>query len=246
MTHGMGAGMGVALIRHGATPGNALHRYVGAGTDEPLAPGVFERLRDAAPALERSLASRPRTVVTSGMLRCRQTAAALFPKAAQAEDPELREMRFGRFENRSASEMEHDAAYRFWVEGGCRGPVPGGEDPAAFRDRCCAAFEAHARRAQAQGRGLLVLVVHGGTIRAIIERMGRPPCSFFEIPVPSACCWLGAWSPAPPGGGKSVLRDLSLLEFPYDGFSHAHPAPAAGSCNPSAFPSVIESEASRA
>lgn len=186
----------VALIRHGSTPGNALHRYVGGDTDEPLAPGVFERLRAAGPTLERALAVRPKALVTSGMLRCRQTATALFPTVAQVEVPGLCEMRFGRFENRSACDMKDDDAYRAWVEGGCRDAVPGGEDPDAFRERCCAAFEACVQGARARGRGLLVLVIHGGTIRAILERLGVPQRPFFEIPAPSACCWLGSWEAA--------------------------------------------------
>ena len=34
--------------------------------------------------------------------------------------------------------MEHDAAYRAWVDGGCAGRCPGGEDRAEYTARVCA------------------------------------------------------------------------------------------------------------
>lgn len=49
--------------------------------------------------------------------------------------PEWRETDFGIFEGKTAQEMEEDPDYRAWVDSGCRGPVPGGEQLAEFQAR---------------------------------------------------------------------------------------------------------------
>lgn len=216
--------MRVALIRHGSTAGNLLHRYVGARTDEPLTPEAECGLRAASGVLAERIGT-PDALVTSGMLRCRQTAAALFPGAAQTHDARLREMDFGRFENRSYRELEHDAPYRAWVDGGCEAPVPGGEDPAAFRSRVRAAITELVARAAGEGALLLALVVHGGVIRAALSGNGGSPGlagaaspGFFDVPAPSACCWVADAAPVagPLPGTVPVLTRPRMIAYPYD------------------------------
>lgn len=82
----------------------------------------------------------PEKVYITALQRTRQTAERLFPQARLVVVEDLGEMNFGRFEGRSAAEMEEDPSYRAWVEGMCRGQCPGGESLPAFSRRVCRAF----------------------------------------------------------------------------------------------------------
>lgn len=151
----------IYLIRHGATRYNEEHRYQGI-TDVPLSPAGRTALKRADFC--------PETVYVSPLSRARETAAILFPGAKQIVIPDFREMDFGIFEGRTAAEMERDPACRAWVEGGCTGRCPGGEGWAEFSERTSAAFDQLMENAPDP----LVIVAHGGTQMAVLERYGRP------------------------------------------------------------------------
>ena len=182
--------MTVYLLRHGATAFNAEHRYLGR-TDIPLSPEGLKELRRADIS--------PQTVYVSPMRRAKQTAAVLFPEAEQIEAPDLREMDFGAFEGRNYIEMEHDAAYRAWVDGGCLGPTPGGESKAGFSDRVCKAFAALVDKTLAEGQPMLVILAHGGTQMAVLERYALPRRDYYD--------WLG-----PLAGGFVLKTDADTWD----------------------------------
>ena len=174
----------ILLLRHGATPGNALHKYIGA-TDEPLSPEG----RAALAGLRYPAAD---SVYISPMLRCRQTAELLFPGADLRVVEDLREMDFGVFEGRSFREMEQDTDYSAWLASNCEAPIPGGETKADFTQRCCAAFDGvlaqdHAPR--------LSFLVHGGSIMAILSRYGRPRRDYYDWAVDNGRGFLLEWDP---------------------------------------------------
>ena len=171
--------MKVWLLRHGATVYNDEHRYQGR-LDAPLSPQGLSALRRAD--------LDPGVVYISPMLRARQTAAVLFPEAELVEIPDLREMDFGVFEGRSYQELADDPAYRAWVKGGCIDQTPRGESRAAFSDRVCEVFAALVDAALDVGESQLVILAHGGTQMAALERYALPRRDYFQ--------WLG-----PPGGG---------------------------------------------
>lgn len=168
--------MQVILIRHGMTAGNAQGKYIGR-TDEPLSPEGI--------ALAQQMGSDPavRTVYVSPLRRTQQTAAILFPSAQQIIVDDLREMDFGDFENRNFAQMEHDEAYRAWVEDGCTAPCPNGEGREEFSHRVCAAFSEIIMEAAARGEETVVFVVHGGTVMAVMERFARPKGEFYSYGV---------------------------------------------------------------
>lgn len=176
--------MQVILIRHSMTPGNAEQRYNGR-TDEGLSPEGI--------ALAQSIGCNVdvhRVYVTS-LRRTQETAVILFPKAQQIVAEDLREMDFGDFEGHSFAEMEHNAAYRAWVESGCRTACPNGESRKDFSDRVCTAFEAIVKDAAAREEEDMYFVVHGGTIMAIMERFGRPLQDYYSYGVKNCqgyCC----------------------------------------------------------
>ncbi len=66
-------------------------------------------------------------------------------------DPDLRECDFGQWENRSYRDLKDDPAYQAWIDSQGTLPFPGGEDPEAFRKRCCAAFERCIARCRREG-----------------------------------------------------------------------------------------------
>lgn len=181
--------MTVYLLRHGRTAYNDGRRYQGRRTDVPLSP-------EGEGALVKADFS-PEAVYVSPLCRARQTAARLFPDARQIAVDDLAEMDFGAFEGRAAREMESDAAYRAWVDGGCLGRCPGGEDLAEFSKRVRRAVGALVERAAERGEETLALVAHGGTVMAAMARFALPERGYFD------------WN-APCGGGYALEYDAAL------------------------------------
>lgn len=155
--------MRLVMMRHGATAGNAERRYVGRRTDERLSD------EGRAQCLRAGIVPAVRTVYASPLLRTRETARLCFPQARVVPVPGLEEFDFGVFEGRNAQEMEHDEAYRAWVEGGCVGRCPGGESRATFVARSNAALVELLRQAARAGAPEVVVVAHGGTIMAALS-----------------------------------------------------------------------------
>lgn len=157
----------VWLIRHGKTEWNKTGQYQGQ-TDIPLSAEGAAELVPADFAPER--------VYVTPLCRTQETAKILFPTAEQIVVHDLREMDFGAFEGRTYKDMENDADYRAWVDGSCRGSCPGGEDLPEFSGRVCAAFETLMSE---RGESDIVIVAHGGTQMAIMERYALPKLDYF-------------------------------------------------------------------
>lgn len=179
--------MKVWLLRHGTTVYNDEHRYQGRG-DIPLSAQGLANLRRAEIA--------PPVVYVSPLRRAKQTAAVLFPEARLVDVPGLQEMDFGAFEGRNYQEIADDPAYRAWVEGGCTGQTPGGESRAAFSNRVCGAFAALVDAALDAEESQLVILAHGGTQMAVLERYALPRRDYFD--------WCG-----PLAGGFILETDAS-------------------------------------
>lgn len=163
--------MRIELIRHGETAYQAEGRYQGR-SDVPLSGAGRRALRPAARAVD--------TVYVTPLRRTAETAAILFPQAAQVAVDALREMDFGVFEGRNYQEMAEDPAYRAWVDGGCLDACPGGESKDAFCGRVCPAFAALVDEALGRGAAELVIVAHGGTQMAVMERFAEPRRAYFD------------------------------------------------------------------
>lgn len=159
-------------------------QYIGR-TDEPIT--------EAGIALARKEGFDPnvRTVYVTPLRRTQQTAAILFPNAKQIVADDLREMDFGDFEGRSFSDMEQDAAYRAWVDGGCLEPCPNGEGREAFSKRVCTAFQKIVADGLRLGDEQLFFVVHGGTIMTIMDCFAQPKQDYYSWSVKNCqgyCC----------------------------------------------------------
>ena len=70
--------------------------------------------------------------------------------------------------------MEHDADYQAWVKANCESKCPDGERKDDFSERICNAFSSLVDKALADGEELLVILAHGGTQMAAMERYVLP------------------------------------------------------------------------
>ena len=159
----------VTLIRHGETIWQAEGRYQGV-SDIPLSSSGAAKLCPAEYC--------PDVVHVTGLMRTAQTAAIIFPEARQVCVPGLEEMDFGVFEGKNYRELTGRRDYQNWVDGGCLGTCPGGENKAGFCRRVCAAFEE--LMAENADEPELTLVAHGGTLMAALERYGWPKRDYFD------------------------------------------------------------------
>ena len=107
-------------------------------------------------------------------------------RKADIEPKTVKEMCFGSFEGRNYIEMEHDPDYLAWVAANCESPCPDGETKASFSERICRAFSALVDKALADGEELLVILAHGGTQMAALERYALPHKDYYEWCGPNA------------------------------------------------------------
>lgn len=174
----------ILLIRHGMTAGNMEKRYIGR-TDQPLCDIGAAQAKALAPCLPRC-----DFLFSSPLLRCRQTAAMLFPGQTACVIPELRECDFGIFEGKDAAALAGNPAYDNWLATNCTAPIPEGEDVSAFKARCAKAFAHTAFRLPKNS--VAAFVLHGGCIMAILERFARPRGKFYDFHLGNcryvACC----------------------------------------------------------
>lgn len=184
----------IALIRHAPTAGNEIGAYIGR-TDQPLSAAGEAQARAFLPPPADKVACSP-------LLRCRRTAQLLYPQAEAEVWEGFAECDFGKFEGKTAAQLEGDADYLSWLESGGRSPFPEGEAPEAFVRRTVAAFEAYANALPDGCRA--ALVVHGGSIMAVLSALALPRRSFYEWHVPN----LGGYVLALGDGAPEVAKKL--------------------------------------
>ena len=186
------------LIRHGMTAWNAEKRYIGKA-DLPLTEAGIARLKAKWPQ-----SPCCRYLYASPALRCLQTAEVIFPGRTVSIVPGFRELAFGYSEGKTAAEMAGDPLYEEWLDSGGSGQIPGGESMSDFVERCTGSFrnrvieiERNQRENESCGSEgyLAALIVHGGTIMALMSALGYPPRSFFDTMLECggflACRWDG-------------------------------------------------------
>ena len=171
--------MKIYLYRHAPTQGNLVRQYLGS-TDQPLCPEGI--------ALAKSIAGQPcptaAKVYTSTLCRTAQTANILFPDVATVPVQQLCEMDFGRFEGKTYDELKDNPDYRAWLESGQSTSCPGGEKRDAFVARCVTAFRDILSREMAAGSSEVFMVLHGGTLMAVLSELALPEKPYFEWHVP--------------------------------------------------------------
>ena len=181
------------LIRHGKTAGNLLGRYIGSRTDEPLCDEGREGLAGKQlPEVER--------LYVSPMKRCVETAEILWPgfdRKKMQKVTDLRECDFGDCENKNYKELSGNGDYQAWIDSNGTLPFPNGESMDAFKSRCLEAFARIVEEVSGAEQEWIAsgktgtfragIVVHGGTIMAILEQYGYPKAAYFDYQVKNGC-----------------------------------------------------------
>lgn len=211
--------MKVYLIRHGETKGNREKRYVGT-TDEGLLPEGIQALAEKRmPAAVR--------VYASPLRRCRETAGILYPDFEPVVVEELRECDFGKFEYKNYEELNGDPDYQRFIDTMGESGFPGGEDMKSFQQRCVLGLEKvlerEAARMQAKEKeqkepeknrqeldGAVALVVHGGTIMALLDRFSVPHRDYYDWQVKNGCGY--EVNLVKSGDGGISMRDIAALD----------------------------------
>ena len=160
------------LIRHGMTYGNSMKRYIGA-TDEPLC-------EEGRKMLKSKNYPKPDMVFVSTLRRCVETAQILFPDSRLQMIGELEECDFGEFEGKNYLELSANPKYQTWIDSGGMLPFPGGESREECRMRQLQGFEKGIMRCIKAGASSAAFVIHGGTIRNIMETYAIPHRTFYD------------------------------------------------------------------
>lgn len=174
--------MEIFWIRHGETPSNKEHRYIGGRTEESLSKegrSFLEREKEAGRYPKAEL------LFSSPMKRCLETGALLYPDQESRKIEAFREMDFGAFEGKNYQELNGNTAYQAWIDSNGTLPFPEGESREDFICRCREGFFEMLREIE----GLcsknvgekgpigekteiplkIAAVVHGGTIMALLS-----------------------------------------------------------------------------
>jgi broad specificity phosphatase PhoE len=148
----------LTLVRHGQSEANA--RGVMCGRSDPPLTDVGRR---QAAALAAAL-PRPTRLITSPLVRARETAAVFATDVAAEIDPRWTEMDYGALDGQPMTALDGDA-WRAWRSDPEHVPA-GGESLAAVRARVAAAC---AELAEEAAHGEVVVVSHVSPIKAAVS-----------------------------------------------------------------------------
>lgn len=168
--------MELILIRHFQTPGNLQNRYIGR-IDEGLV-GKYELTKQIEKT--KKFCKGVDKVAASPMRRCMETAALLFPEKEPLLLEKLRECDFGIFEGKTYAELKHLPVYTQWLQSQGTLPIPGGENSESFRARCLEGFRECVLDYQGEGIKKAAMIVHGGSIMAVLEGTDSQERGFYN------------------------------------------------------------------
>ncbi|HEU0240207.1 MAG TPA: MSMEG_4193 family putative phosphomutase [Micromonosporaceae bacterium] len=158
----------VLLLRHGRTTANAGGTLAG---HQPTELDDVGRAQAAAVGARLNAAGLvPHLVVTSPLVRCRQTVEAALPGTAYVDDARLVECDYGDWSGQPLKNLAKQPLWQVVQAHPSAATFPGGESMAAMSARAIAAIrDADARATQAYGPEALVLACsHGDVIKAIV------------------------------------------------------------------------------
>lgn len=176
--------MKILLLRHAKTLGNLEHRYVG-NTDEDILTEYLDVLETLGQKKEKigKLVSSSQNIFLCGspLKRCKQTADILFPGIEYSVVEQFRECNFGLFEYKNYEELNGNEDYQRYIDSGGEIAFPGGESKAEFISRTQSGFEMLLDNIRTSDKeNILILVVHGGTIMALLDQYSNPHKDYFN------------------------------------------------------------------
>ncbi|RZS43611.1 putative phosphomutase (TIGR03848 family) [Herbihabitans rhizosphaerae] len=175
----------VILLRHARSTAN------GSGVLAGRTPGVAldDRGKAQAAGLVERLASVPlAAVVTSPLLRCRQTVAALVADRGlrAGTDGRLSEVDYGDWTGQALSKLGKEPLWRVVQQHPSAAVFPGGEGLATVQSRAVAAVREHDARVTAEHgvEAVWLLCSHGDVLKAILaDALGQHLDAFQRIVV---------------------------------------------------------------
>jgi len=200
----------VMLMRHGETDWNREGRVMGRNPIELNARGRAQ----AQAAAHLASGIRPDVIVTSPLVRARQTAeimSAGLGGVEIVEEPALAEVLYGRWEGMVYNELIADPYYAEYRQAPAEKPTPGGESIPQVQARGVGAVM------NALGRhpgGRVMLVSHGDIIRTVLcHFMGLELAYFSRLRIDNA-----SLSTVQVAGKFAELKFLNLLAEPGQAF----------------------------
>ena len=157
----------IHLIRHGLTEGNVRRLFYG-WTDFPLLPEGIEALKELR---GENIHPRPGNpiFITSDLIRTEQTMEILYGPQEHIRLPELRELHFGIFENKSYMDLKDTEEYRRWTESkGTISVAEGVETMTEFRRRIGVGMRKVLDIMESEPGREAIVVIHGGVIDQIM------------------------------------------------------------------------------
>lgn len=180
----------VLLVRHGRTDANA--RGVLAGRASGV--GLDQVGREQAARTAERLAAVPLArVVSSPLMRCRQTARLIVQQQGGAPrtpiDRGLTEADYGTWQGRAVSELAGEPLWRVVQSQPSTAVFPGGEPMLDMQARALAAIRRHDDEVEAEngGEGVWAAVSHADIIKAVLaDAQGLPFDHFQRITIAPA------------------------------------------------------------
>ncbi|ROQ69365.1 putative phosphoglycerate mutase [Streptomyces sp. 840.1] len=207
----LGAPATFLLLRHGETALTPQKRFSGSGgTDPELSAAGREQAAHAADAF--AARGTVQEIVSSPLLRCRETAGAVAARLGLEVRIEegLRETDFGAWEGLTFGEVRerHRADLDAWLASAKAAPTGGGESFAEVARRVAAARDRLITRYA--GRTVLV-VTHVTPIKTLVRlALGAPPESLFRMELSAASLSTVAYY-ADGNASVRLLNDTSHL-----------------------------------
>ena len=162
----------IALIRHSKTKGNLEKRYIGS-TDESLCQVGIDLIKSKAFPLAK-------VVYCSQLARCIETSKLIYNDIEPIIYKDLRECDFGLFENKNYKDLEGNMHYQKWIDSNGTLNFPNGESPEEFKNRCVHTFDEIINDIFQKNVESSALIVHGGTIMAILDEYSFPHEDFYH------------------------------------------------------------------
>lgn len=159
------------VVRHGQTQWNKTWRFMGKTDIELDADGISQAERLA----HRLQAFAVDAVYSSGLSRAKRTAQLVADKHGKSVEISegLREIDFGNWEGMGWKDIEgkFPSLLQQWRKTPASTPVPGGESFLQLRDRAMTALHQIIAKHTTASDQVVVVVSHGGTIRAMLSDM---------------------------------------------------------------------------
>ncbi len=167
------------LIRHGKTQSNLEKRYLGK-TDERLCEKGIQEIKKN---LNEKKYPNADLVFSSPLKRCTQTAKLIYPNSKITKVKNFREIDFGDFEGKNFDELKDDKKYIRWISSNGNLKFPNGESQKKFVKRNFRSFKKIILKIKkTKTQDLKVsLVVHGGTIMAILSSITKQDYFNFQV-----------------------------------------------------------------